>query len=59
MFAFNNMSQQQAIAAEGGIRFSCFIDFLQSDDEYFRCNTAFQVKHILTFNALTLTANSV
>lgn len=43
MFAFNNMAQQQAIAAEGGIRFSCFMDFLQSDDEYFRCNAAFQV----------------
>ena len=55
MFAFNNMSQQQAIAAEGGIRFSCFIDFLQSDDEYFRCNTAFQVENIFTSCALTLT----
>ena len=43
MFAFNNMTQQQAIAAEGGVRFSCFLDFLQSDDEYFRCNAAFQV----------------
>ena len=55
MFAFNSMSQQQAIAAEGGIRFSCFIDFLQSDDEYFRCNTAFQVENIFTSYALTLT----
>ncbi|XP_067933581.1 ankyrin and armadillo repeat-containing protein-like [Watersipora subatra] len=42
-FAYNNMTQQQMIAAEGGVRFSCFADFLQSSDEYLRCNTAFQV----------------
>jgi len=42
-FAYNNMSQQQAIAAEGGIRFDVFLEFLQSDDEFFRCNAAFQV----------------
>jgi len=43
-FAYNNMSQQQLIAAEGGVRFSGFVSFLQSEDEYLRCNAAFQVR---------------
>ena len=42
-FAYNNMTQQQLIANEGGIKFNCFVDFLQSDDEFLRCNAAFQV----------------
>ncbi|KAF6034712.1 hypothetical protein EB796_006981 [Bugula neritina] len=42
-FAYNNMTEQQLIAAEGGVRFSCFLDFLQSEEEYFRCNAAFQI----------------
>lgn len=42
-FAYNNMTQQQLIANEGGVRFSCFVEFLQSDDEFLRCNAAFQV----------------
>lgn len=43
MFAYNNMSQQREIAAQGGVRFNCLVPFLQSDDEFFRCNAAFQV----------------
>lgn len=42
-FAYNNISQQQLIASEGGVRFSRFVEFLQSDEEYIRCNAAFQV----------------
>ena len=44
-FAYNNMTQQQIIAAEGGVRFSCFEKFLQSEEEYLRCNAAFQVRN--------------
>lgn len=47
-FAYNNMSQQQIIAAEGGVKFSCFEKFLQSEEEYLRCNAAFQVKKSYT-----------
>ncbi|KAK3586524.1 hypothetical protein CHS0354_035060 [Potamilus streckersoni] len=42
-FAYNNISQQKEIAEQGGVRFNCFVPFLQSDDEYYRCNAAFQV----------------
>lgn len=42
-FAYNNISQQKEIAEQGGVRFNCFIPFLQSSDEYYRCNAAFQV----------------
>ncbi|KAH3714686.1 ankyrin and armadillo repeat-containing protein-like [Dreissena polymorpha] len=42
-FAYNNISQQKEIAEQGGVRFSCFVPFLQSSDEYYRCNAAFQV----------------
>ena len=44
-FAFNSLQQQKAIAEQGGVRFSCFVPFLQSDDEYFRCYAAFQVSN--------------
>ncbi|XP_064641312.1 ankyrin and armadillo repeat-containing protein-like isoform X2 [Lineus longissimus] len=42
-FAYNNISQQREIAEQGGVRFSCFIPFLESSDEYYRCNAAYQV----------------
>jgi len=42
-FAFNNISQQKEIAQQGGVRFNCFVPFLQSSDESYRCNAAFQV----------------
>ena len=43
VFAFNSLQNQKDIAEQGGVRFSCFIPFLQSEDEFFRCNAAFQV----------------
>ena len=42
-FAYNNINQQKEIAEQGGVRFNCFVPFLQSSDEYFRCNASFQV----------------
>jgi len=42
-FAFNNLHQQKEIAEQGGVRFDCFVPFLQSDDEFYRCNAAYQV----------------
>ena len=42
-FAYNNINQQKEIAEQGGVRFNCFVPFLQSSDEHFRCNAAFQV----------------
>ncbi|KAK6982765.1 ankyrin and armadillo repeat-containing protein [Biomphalaria glabrata] len=41
-FAYNNFTQQKEIAQQGGVRFSCFIPFLQSDDEFYRCHAAYQ-----------------
>ena len=43
-FAYNNLNQQKEIAEQGGVRFSCYVPFLQSEDEYNRCNAAFQVR---------------
>ena len=42
-FSFNNLINQKEIAEQGGVRFSCFVPFLQDEDEFFRCNSAFQV----------------
>lgn len=42
-FAYNNLQQQKEIAAQGGVRFSCFVPFLRSDDEFYRCSAAYQV----------------
>lgn len=42
-FAFNNFTQQRAIAEDGGVRFACFVPFLESSDEFYRCNAAFQI----------------
>ncbi|XP_033113077.1 ankyrin and armadillo repeat-containing protein-like [Anneissia japonica] len=42
-FAFNNVAQQQEIAESGGVRYHCFVPYLKSDDEFYRCNAAFQV----------------
>lgn len=44
-FAYNNVNQQKEIADQGGVRFNCFCPFLQSEDEYYRCLAAFQVKN--------------
>ena len=43
IFAFNNTPQQYAIREAGGIRYRCFEEFMDSDDEHERCNAAFQV----------------
>ena len=42
-FAYNSLTNQKDIAEQGGVRFNCFVPFLQSEDEFFRCNAAFQV----------------
>ncbi|XP_041376737.1 ankyrin and armadillo repeat-containing protein-like [Gigantopelta aegis] len=42
-FAYNNVMQQKEIAEQGGVRFASFIPFLMSDDEYFRCEAAYQI----------------
>ncbi|XP_041454687.1 ankyrin and armadillo repeat-containing protein-like isoform X2 [Lytechinus variegatus] len=42
-FAYNNVTQQKEIAESGGIRYHSFVPFLESNDEFFRCNAAFQV----------------
>ncbi|KAK2180327.1 hypothetical protein NP493_447g01012 [Ridgeia piscesae] len=42
-FSYNSLHNQNEIAQQGGVRFACFEDFLKSDDEYSRCNVAFQV----------------
>ncbi len=42
-FAYNSLVNQKEIAEQGGVRFNCFVPFLQSEDEFFRCNAAFQV----------------
>jgi hypothetical protein len=42
-FAYNNISEQKEIADQGGVRFNCFVPFLQSNDEMYRCLAAFQV----------------
>ena len=44
IFAFNNTPQQFAIREAGGIQYICFEDFMESEDEYYRCNAAFQVR---------------
>ena len=48
-FAFNSLQNQKDIAEQGGIRFSCYVPFLQSEDEYFRCQAAFQVCIYIVF----------
>ena len=45
-FAYNSVGQQREIALQGGVRFSHFVPFLKSNDEYFRCNAAFQVSEL-------------
>ena len=42
-FAYNNISEQKEIADQGGVRFNCFVPFLQSNDEMYSCLAAFQV----------------
>ena len=42
-FAYNNIAEQKEIADQGGVRFNCFVPFLQSNDEMYRCLAAFQV----------------
>lgn len=42
-FSFNSLHNQNEIVQQGGVRFACFEKFLKSDDEYNRCNVAFQV----------------
>lgn len=42
-FAYNNVTEQRDLAAQGGIRFICLLPFLQSQDELEKCMSAFQV----------------
>ncbi|XP_074644329.1 ankyrin and armadillo repeat-containing protein-like [Tubulanus polymorphus] len=42
-FAYNNIGQQKEITEQGGVRYNCFIPFLESSDEFFQCYGAFQV----------------
>nr|XP_006821473.1 PREDICTED: ankyrin and armadillo repeat-containing protein-like [Saccoglossus kowalevskii] len=42
-FGYNSLQQQKEIAESGGVRYHCFVPFLESEDEFFRCNSAFQV----------------
>ncbi|PVD21084.1 hypothetical protein C0Q70_19250 [Pomacea canaliculata] len=42
-FAYNSIQQQREIADHGGVRFHCFVPFLRSDNEEYRCNAAYQV----------------
>ena len=48
-FAYNNLATQKDISNEGGLRFKCFVPFLQSPDEYHRCIAAFQVSVVILF----------
>ena len=45
-FAFNNTGQQHDIADSGGVRYHCFVPFLESDNEFYRCCAAFQVEAV-------------
>ena len=47
IFAFNNTQQQFAIREAGGISYSVFKDFLDSEDENYVCEAAFQVSTII------------
>lgn len=58
-FAYNNISQQKEIAEQGGVRFNCFVPFLQSSDEFYRCNAAFQVGSLLIRNFRAYFNNAV
>ena len=44
IFAFNNTTQQYAIRAAGGIKYSVFEPFIESMDEFHNCYAAFQVR---------------
>lgn len=43
-FSYNSLGQQQEIEESGGVRHHCFVPFLESSDEFYRCNAAFQVR---------------
>ena len=43
VFGYNNLLQQKEMADLGGVKFAWFIPFLESEDEYFQCCSAFQV----------------
>jgi hypothetical protein len=43
IFAFNNTPQQYAIREAGGIKYSVFQRFLESDNDFYKCSAAFQV----------------
>ena len=47
IFAFNNTQQQFAIREAGGISYSVFKDFLDSENENYVCEAAFQVSTII------------
>lgn len=50
IFAFNNTQQQFAIREAGGISYSVFQDFLESENENYVCEAAFQVSDIINNN---------
>lgn len=49
IFAFNNTQQQFAIREAGGISYSVFQDFLESENENYVCEAAFQVSYSLIY----------
>ncbi|XP_070566344.1 ankyrin and armadillo repeat-containing protein-like isoform X3 [Ptychodera flava] len=62
-FAFNNTSQQYSIREAGGIRMSAFEPFLNSDNESYQANAAFQIvvlaRVIVDRDQVTLSAEGV
>ncbi|CAG5125020.1 unnamed protein product [Candidula unifasciata] len=42
-FAYNSLHQQREIAIQGGVRLDCFLPFLKSAEEFYRCLAAYQV----------------
>jgi hypothetical protein len=45
IFAFNNTPQQFAIREAGGIKYSVFQEFMESEDEFHQCYAGFQVQY--------------
>lgn len=54
IFAFNNTPQQYAIREAGGIKYSVFQDFIDSDNDFYKCSAAFQVRSEVKVNYLAL-----
>ncbi|XP_064647682.1 ankyrin and armadillo repeat-containing protein-like isoform X2 [Lineus longissimus] len=63
IFAFNNTPQQYAIREAGGIKYSVFQDFIDSDNDFYKCSAAFQIvvlaRVIIDRDQVSLTALGV